>query len=155
MQAQQPNLERQMTGEVLKLVKDLVQQALAGIGIDTNKVGWTEMRWDVADLTATWSHADYNRNVHGWLEGHWPTYTLRFEGSVWMDEEPKKLRRVQFFSGPTGLVELEGPFDRPRITMTDGQNLRDKVKKLAERVNQGPREVLEYPLPPRPPGIPS
>lgn len=139
MQGQEAGSQRHLIEAVLSQVKELMSEALGAI-VKVEQVGWIEMRWDLPDLTVTWSPGNSNRNLHAWLDGSWPVYTLRFEGAAWQDDEEKLERRVAFFPGPTGSVTVRGSFDRPIITILERERLHDGVKKLVVEVNYASME---------------
>ena len=97
---------------------------------------WTEMRWDTVDITATWSQDESHRNIHGWVLGDWPVFSLRFEGSAWEDDERSLSRRVVFFSGPMTTVRVVegGSTPQAKIEIPNPDALVKDVQGLVARL---------------------
>ena len=138
----------QLLAEVRSVMKTALQYAVPPSGVD-----WTEMRWDTVDITATWSPGNSHRNIHGWVGGDWPIFSLRFEGSAWEDDENNLRRRVVFLAGPDTVLRVrEGGTAHPKIDVPDREQLVKDVGGLVERLQRAELKDLpwEYGLAPRP-----
>jgi len=145
----EPHFLNRLSGEV----RSLMEAALNGT-IEPIDVKWTEKRWDAADVTATWDLDDSHRNIHGWLGGDWPSFSLQFEGAAWQDDEHRLRRRVIFLSGPTSALKIsEGGKQQPKIDVSGSResltaNLRELIQRLQTvQLRDAP---WQYSLQPRP-----
>jgi len=126
--------EPQFLNYLLSEVRSIMQTALTGV-IEPSELRWAEKRWDAADVTATWDLGDSHRNLHGWLGGDWPVYSVRFEGAAWQDDEHRLQRRVIFVSGPiSGLSVEEGGKQQPHIRFDSRETVTAELKDLIKRL---------------------
>ena len=117
-------------------LRSLIGGALRAAALDAQP-SWTDMRWDVVDVTATWSRGNERRNLHGWLTGDWPSFVVSFEGAAWEDNEATLHRRVLFFSGPTtSLMVAQGGVANPEIRVRDRESLASSLREFAQRVDR-------------------
>lgn len=147
--------ERALWETILKVIRELMEGALTKAGIRSGDIRWTEMRWDVPDITASWPSERPDRNIHAWIRGGgWPTYFLEVEGAAWVDDYAKLQRRLRFFSfpdrqgRPAGVITVSGLAANPDVTVVNKNELGDGLEKLAKelqnaRLDNGGRT---YPL---------
>jgi hypothetical protein len=104
--------------------------------VASSELVWTEMRWDTPDVTAMWKLDDSQRNVHGWLGGDWPVFSLRFEGAAWQDDEQRLRRRVVFLSGPASALRVtNGGMLDPQIEVSGSrESLTKELQMLVARL---------------------
>lgn len=130
-----------------------MQSALKDAGL-SSPANWTEMRWDAVDITATWSEGESYRNIHGWVVGDWPAFSLRFEGAAWEDDEKDLCRRVVFFSGPATSVKVVGGGSaQPKIEIPNREGLVKDVQGFVAQVRNAQQlkaAPWDHRLPPRP-----
>ncbi|MBI4233752.1 MAG: hypothetical protein HY686_04860 [Chloroflexi bacterium] len=93
--------------KLLSEVKQVIRDAMTR-HIPETDVAWTQMRWGIPDITASWPKQNPTRNIHAWLEGTWPSYEVRFEGAQWVDDEKGLKRRVRFFRAQGAPLHLQG-----------------------------------------------
>ncbi len=127
-QQPQPSSQRATWQRILDAIRrQVIEPALKNAYIDLERVDWTYMRWDALDIEAAWPEDEPQRNVHAWLTGDWPRYTLNFEGAAWQDDRDKLKRRVAFFGGPASMVELQPPWDNPQVDIRNAEQLASQV----------------------------
>lgn len=131
--------EKAFWENILEVIRELMQDALTKASILPNDIRWTERRWDVPDVTASWPNVRPVRNIHAWIRGGgWPTFFLEVEGAVWEDDLAKSERRVRFlpFPGrqgrPAGVITVGGLAANPKVTVVDKDELGNGLEKLAK-----------------------
>ena len=129
---------------LLRVVKTLMEEALLKAEIPTEDVRWTERRWDVPDITASWPKDRGTRNLHAWIRGSWPRFFLEVEGAAWQDDEKRLERRVRLLPFPNrpGVLIAEGLASSPEVAIPNKEDLEDGLYKLASdlkaaRLNYG------------------
>lgn len=128
--------ERTYWSFILRKVREAMEKALDHEGVSPSSVSWTEMRWDVPDVTATWTTDEMNRNMHAWLSGGWPSYRADFEGAVWQDDEDKGERRARFIPGPFAYVRVGGPADSPSVRIDQWDQLMSALRGLVIEIQE-------------------
>jgi hypothetical protein len=106
---------------------------------------WREHRWDVPDFIASWEVvADKTEaNIHVWVEGRQPNYTVFVEGNKWKDTP----EYCQFTSFGSDKVAINFRFvpDSPALP-----DLKELAEQLANVVQQAQKVPLgdgqRYPL---------
>lgn len=139
---------RLILGEARKVIENALGRAEKRIA----EYDIVEFRWDVPDLTFSWPKYDGDgkqyRNIHVWLEGRWPSYSLHVEGATWLDEGPgRRMRLIQ----PTSLaVRVKGELERP-ASVEFTHDLGETVRKMIGAVSgASPEEGQVYPVEARP-----
>src|SRR5688500_10503740 len=97
----EPHFLNRLLGEVRSLMEAALDRDMGATGLK-----WTEKRWNTADVTVTWDLQGSHRNIHGWLGGEWPVFSLQFEGAAWEDDDEHLRRRVLFLSGPSSALTV-------------------------------------------------
>ena len=128
-----------MWAKIIKEIRDLMEAAMIAADIPPEGIEWTAMRWDTPDVTAAWprdAHAGgIRRNIHGWIKGDWPRYSLEIEGSAWRDDEGsggRYYRKVSWppHSWPVCEIVASGSIADPVITIVNEADLRDDLDDL-------------------------
>jgi hypothetical protein len=131
--------EKSTWQRVLEQIKSIMEGTLSQEGvIPSHPVKWTKMRWDVPDITASWSDGSQSRNIHLWLKGDWPRLYLELEGAAWEDAGTQRM--VQFFPSkrlPTYAVEIRGSALQPNIFVIDQRKLETDLRRLVAEVKNG------------------
>lgn len=146
--------ERSLWRNMLKVIRPLIEKALVDADIEGgDNIQWTEMRWDIPDITASWPKDRPTRNIHGWIRGgSWPRFFLEFEGAIWEDDEEKLQRRLRFFSFPgrPGVLTLSGLASVPVVAIENGAELQSGLDMLARDLSNAKldNEVSTHPLQP-------
>jgi hypothetical protein len=148
----EPQLWGGSEGSVWKLIlgeaRKVIENALGREGINIGGCDVAEFRWDVPDVTFSWPKYEGDghqyRNIHVWLEGRWPSYSLHVECATWLDGGSG--RRIRFIHPTSLAVRVEGKVERPDSVEFTG-DLPDTLKKMISAVSEassGEGEV--YPL---------
>ena len=135
---------------ILEKARAAVETVLTGNHIYESGWDLTQFRLDVPDFTYSWPkyEGDGNqgveyRNIHGWVEGRWPSYLLYVEAAAWRDRNLK--RRVVFIPSIYLLVKVVDKREPPYVE--EIEDLQDAVTKLISGVIQTNLEKGEaYPL---------
>jgi len=152
-------VERILWQRILRVVQPLMEEALIKAGVSQSDIQWTEMRWDMPDITASWPRDNPTRNIHASLRSPaWPRFYLEVEGAAWEDDEEKSQRRVRFLSfpgrqgGPAGVITVSGLAADPVVTVIDKDRLSNGLDQLAKDLRWEPLNlgVSTYPLQPKP-----
>lgn len=134
---------------ILKQAREAVEGTLRGHGI---KYDLSEFRWDTPDFTFSWPKRDSDRNsegqyrnIHCWVEGRWPVYSLNIEAAAWHDQNLE--RRVAFVHSVS--LRVTGMSKREELSgeSIKIEGLEDTVVKVLDAVKDAqPDRGQVYPL---------
>lgn len=120
---------------ILGQAREVVGATLRNRGI---KYDIAEFRWDVPDLTFSWPERptasqmqEQYHNIHCWVEGSWPSYSLHIEAAMWRDENSE--RRIVFVPSTSLRVTVSGTPEEPSVAGI--KNLQNSVRRMADDVS--------------------
>ncbi|GEM_PF-4795656 len=97
---------------------------------------WRDFRWDMPDVSASWDTLDKaEANLHVWISGERPTYTLGTEGNKWRDQLTK--RRFKNIPGQDVEVYWDSQDEPPDLTKLQWVLAEVVDKTLSAELNNG------------------
>jgi hypothetical protein len=153
--------DRTVWQAIFQKIKPLMKNALSQANIRKEDMSWTEMRWDVSDITVSWPKNKPTRNIHAWLRSPaWPRFFLEIEGAAWEDDESdeeKPQRRVRLFPfpGQPSLIVISGLAGHREIDVRNRGELSEGLSKLASDLKSCALNNTDpvYRLKPKPDGV--